>query len=165
MASFVPKCDCADESGALIGCIDPVAFQCRCRRCEAEPADEGFYSCEQHVREVQLRHERIRGRAAELCRIRPICAVRPLNDEQAEGRTLRGVAKRVLRKVVPHPAPKEPANGPKCPECGESTVRSRIPHPPKPGPGGSFTVCAVIHWGWRCSYCGSLFEEVPDETE
>lgn len=164
MATFVPKCDCADESGALIGCTNPVAFECFCKRCWREPPDERLYACEQHVREVQLRHERIRGRAAELCRVRPIAA---MSDEQAEGRTLRGVAKRVLRKVVAQAPPKEPANGPKCPECGEPTVRSQIPcpHPPKPGPGGSFTVCAVVHWGWRCPYCGSLFEEVADETE
>lgn len=49
------------------GCVKPIRFHCKCRRCRSDAGDPGeqFYACAEHFDEVAEHHESIRGRRFE----------------------------------------------------------------------------------------------------
>lgn len=51
------------------GCDAPPTYECRCSRCDREPPDERFHSCDAHQHDAAVGHNRVRGYHASWCRM------------------------------------------------------------------------------------------------
>lgn len=51
------------------GCTSPPTYECRCSRCDREPPDERFHSCDAHQHDAAVGHNRVRGYHASWCRM------------------------------------------------------------------------------------------------
>jgi len=56
-----PTCDASSSHGIKLGCKNDVVVYCTCSKCSNEP-DQRFYSCQEHITNVESKHLRIYSR-------------------------------------------------------------------------------------------------------